>query len=122
MKFLKFILLLSLLLILKCITGPPRTNVKIYNSRNEIIFVIHNRIKIADNDPPEFMTKIEGKSNKPMSGHTGLIKPASKVYEYVIIKDENNNELMNLRDETLNNAVTIETDNEDHVIYRLDVN
>ena len=102
--------------------GPPRTLMKVYNNRGEIIFVTQNRIRIADSDPPEFTIEIERKSNKLINGHTGLLKPVTKVYEYVIIKDSNNNELMNLRGEELNNTVTIEKDNEDHVIYRLEVN
>ena len=106
----------------QCLLGHPRTRIRVYNNRSETIFVTHNRVRIADNDPPEFTIEVERNSNKPISGHTGLLKPATKVYEYVIIKDSNNNELMNLRGEELNNAVTIETDDEDHVIYRLEVN
>ena len=118
MKYLKFFILLFLFNLLFCILGgPPRTRMDVYNHRDESIFLISKRTKIQG----ETTHEIEAKQKQVLSGHVYLHKPASKVYEYVIVKDLNNNILMDLRGETLNNTVTIETDDEDHVIYRLDV-
>ena len=123
MKHLRLIILLLLLNILSCILGgPPRTHMNVYNHRDETIFLIAKRTKMGDLQSVENNYEVKAKQKQVVSGDVYLHKPASKVYEYVIIKDENDNELINLRGETLNNAVTIETDDEDHVIYRLDVN
>ena len=121
MKLLKITLLL-ILLFLNCVTGPPRTRIQAYNKKNEVINITFKLTNMKDFKSHEVTYNVMANSNRPLDNHTGLHKPASKVYEYVIIKDENDNELMNLRGEILNNAVTIEVDNEDHVIYRLDVN
>ena len=120
-KFLTLVIL-SIACSYRCVLGHPRTRLIVYNNRSEIILVIQDRVKMGDSDPVKFTTEIKAKSSKPISGRIGLFKPISKVYEYVIIKDNHDNELMNLRGETLNNSVTIEIDNENHVIYRLDVN
>ena len=104
---------------IQCVTGPARSRVKVYNNKNEVIIAT---FKLIDVGEYEINYNIMPNMSQPLDNKIGLHKPASKVYEYVIIKDENDNELMNLRGETLNNTVTIETDDEDHVIYRLDVN
>ena len=122
MKYLKFVILLLSFNTLFCILGgPPRTHLHVYNQRDELIFLISKRINIQDSHYSEISHEIEAKQKQFLNGRVGLHKPASKVYEYVIIKDSDNNILMDLRGETLNNAVTIDTDDKDHVIYRLDV-
>ena len=120
-KFL-ILVILSALCSYGCLLGHSTTNLIVYNNRNEIIVVIENGVKRGDYEPSEFTRKIKAKSSKPLSTYIGLFKPISKVYEYVIIKDNHDNELMNLRGEALENAVTIEIDDENHVHYRLDVN
>ena len=94
-KFL-ILVILSALCSYGCLLGHPRTNLIVYNNRNEIILVIQDRVKMGDSDPVKFTTEIKAKSSKPISGRIGLFKPISKVYEYVIIKDNHDNELRTL--------------------------
>ena len=102
----------------QCLLGHPRTHIRVDNNRSETITAT---FKTRSTDH-EVTYEVRANTSRHIEGDVGLIKPATKVYEYVIIKDSNNNELMNLRGEELNNAVTIEKDNKNHVIYRLEVN
>ena len=106
--------------LLSCFIEPPSTSLKVYNNKDTNITVIFKNTERGFKTY-KVTTDITPKSFDHLYSHKGLHKSASKVYEYITIKDNNNTKLMDLRGEKLNNAVTIETDNKDHVIYRLDV-
>ena len=120
MKYLRFIILLLLLNILACI-GDPRTYLDIYNNRNDDISAYYKLHLFEREDIPEKRLNIQSRKMSGI-GDTGLYDPLSKTVNYLIIKDSNGTELMNLRGSSLDNAIKLVSKDEDHILYRLDVN
>ena len=104
-----------------CESGQFYFDVK--NNRNNSIKLIYSWIiyPLDGSNSGKFVIKINpGETGG--DGGFGRGEHLSDDLAYVIIKDNDDNELMNLRGEALENAVTIEIDDENHVHYRLDVN
>ena len=124
MLFKKLIILLFLFN-LSCI-GDPETALNIYNNRNDNISTYSRHIFDERDGIPEKKLDIEnGKWN--VISISGLYEPLSKTLSYLIIKDSNGVELMNLRGSDLDNVVRRVTDKKHEeeygeITYRLDVN
>ena len=80
----------------QCPFGDTRTRLFIYNNKSDTIFIYYMHIFDERDGIPE--SKLDIKSGKINSiGKSGLYEPLSKTVNYLIIKDSNGTELMNLR-------------------------
>ena len=104
-----------------CIVGDDTTSILVYNRRNSNILL---RYKYSDSGDFNFSEeKLEVKPHDMTAiGGTAKVKPISEYLDYLIIKDKNNNNIMNLSGNTLDSAFKIVEETEYHITYRLDVN
>ena len=104
----------------QCFFGDPRTRLGIYNNRSDNISVyykyhVFDEVGISEK-------KLDIKSGKMSGiGDTGLYAPLSKTVNYLIIKDSNGTEFMNLRGSGLDEVVKLVSKDKHHITYRLDV-
>ena len=104
----------------QCPFGDPQTGLDIYNNRSDNISVYYMHIFDERDGIPE--GKLNIKSGKMSGiGDTGLYEPLSKTVSYLIIKDSNGVEFMNLRGSTLDQAVKLVSKDKHHITYRLDI-
>ena len=119
----KILIIFSLLGIafFQCPFGDPQTGLDIYNNRNDNISVYYMHIFDKRDGIPEGKLDVQ---NGEMDGigKSGLYEPLSKTVSYLIVRNSNEIELMNLRGSSLDNAVKLVSKDEDHILYRLDVN
>ena len=93
----------------------------IYNMRSEIIEVCTEG-KIS-NSPNPLCSRVEpGQKNHGVDAHQESKLKVSELIDYMIVKDVNNIEILNLRGEALDNAFRVEEETDSLIVYRLDVN
>ena len=123
--FKKFIVTLPLISLLFtqcfCFFGDPQTVLSIYNHRSDSITVYYRHTFDVRDGIPEGKLNIQsGKKNS--IGESGLYEPLSKSVSYLIIKDSNGTEIMNLRGPSLDAAVRLVSKKDGvSIFYRLDV-
>ena len=101
--------------------GEQTTGVDIYNYKSDIINVYYKKSDYDELGIPEKTININPNSMSSIGG-TAKVKPISEYLDYLIIKDKNNNNIMNLSGNTLDSAFKIVEETEYHITYRLDVN
>ena len=121
--FKKLIVILTLLGIafFQCSFGDSRTRLSISNNKSGTIFIYYMYTFDERDGIPE--SKLNIRSGEISSiGKSGLYEPLSKTVSYLIVRNSNEIELMNLRGSSLDNAVKLVSKDEDHILYHLDVN
>ena len=93
----------------------------IYNLRSETIEVCAKGRKSKSAEP--LCSNLEtGKKEHGLDPHLSSKKRVSELLNYLIIKDSNGAEILNLRGETLDAAFKVVEEDEYFITYRLDVN
>ena len=115
-------LLIALFLNIGCPSEPEYTVERlIYNMRSEIIELCLEGKLFS---PPEsFCRKLQpNQKSHGVYPHLDSKKRISELLNYLIIKDSNGAEILNLRGETLDAAFKVVEEDEYFITYRLDVN
>ena len=119
----KKILLCQLAFLLSNFTciGEDITRVNIYNYKSGLISIHYKKSFYDDLGIPEKIININPNSMSFISD-SGKAKPISKSLFYVVVKNTNSNEILNLSGEALDNAFRVEEETDSLIVYRMDVN
>ncbi len=115
-------LLIALFLNIGCPSEPEYTVERLtYNMRSEIIELCLEGKLFS---PPEsFCRKLQpNQKSHGIDPHLDSKKRVSELLNYLIIKDSNGAEILNLRGEALDAAFKVVEEDEYFITYRLDVN
>ena len=123
MKKIFKIFLLFLILLALNLGCPIEYTVEtfVYNMRRETIEICTQGVLSRSSEP--LCSKIEPNDKRHgIDPHLKSKSRVSEIIDYMIVKDNNDVELLNLRGEALDRAFRIVEETDHHILYRLDVN